>query len=352
MKGIFVSGRFGSGKTAVCLAMALKLQEEGQKVRYFKPLGVMPTVVGREDEDVTLMQSVCGCALPHQQIVLMHSGPQYLSRYHRGEEYQAGIVKAYRTLAAQSDAVIVEGTTFPHIMAGLGLDTPTLAQKLGVGCLLVSSVEDDYSLDRAILYCDFIQAKGAHLVGIIFNNVPRPLLGKTEGVYRPLLEQRGLAVLGVMPKDTIIAVPTVRAYHDVLGGEILTGEEHLELLVEDVLVGAMSLEGALTYLRRAPNKAFITGGDRADLALAALETSTSVIILTGGLYPDVRVIYRAADKKVPVILVHHDTYTTIERLREVSRKIRPGDARAINAAKRGFEAHVDWARLKELTVCP
>ncbi|MEW6522089.1 MAG: phosphotransacetylase family protein [Bacillota bacterium] len=352
MKSIFISGRFGSGKTAVCLAMALKLREEGLKVGYFKPLGVLPAVAGREDEDVLLMQSVCGRALPHDQVVLMHSGPQYLSRYHRGEDHLAGILRAHRALEASSDLVIIEGAAFPHIMASIGLDAPSLAREMGAGCLLVNSVEDDYSLDRMVLYSDFIEAKGACLLGVIFNNVPRPLLGKTEGVYRPLLEKRGWPVLGIIPRNVVIAAPNVKAYHDVLGGEILTGEDHLELLVEDVLVGAMNLEGALTYLRRAPNKAFITGGDRSDLALAALETSTSVIILTGGLYPDIRVISRAADKGVPVILVHHDTYTTIEKLREVSRKIRPGDERAIQAAKSGFERHVDWAKLKELMVAP
>jgi len=348
VKSIFIMGRFASGKTAVCLALALKLRESGYKVAYFKPLGVMPAVAGREDEDVNLLQSVCDTVLPHDHIVLMHTGPQYLSRYHSGEEHLARILKAYRTLEEKSDVVIVEGTTFPHIMASLNLDAPTLAREMGAGVLIVNSVEDDYSLDRIVLYNEFVQAKRARLVGTIFNNVPRPLLGKTEGVYRPLLEKHGWRVLGVIPRNVVIAAPTVQAYQDVLGGEVLTGENQMDLLVEEVLVGAMGLEGALTYLRRAPNKAFITGGDRSDLALAALETSTSVIILTGGLYPDIRVVSRAADKGVPVILVHYDTFTTIEKMREVSRKIRPTDERAISTAKAGFEKHCDWPAIKEL----
>ena len=156
----------------------------------------------------------------------------------------------------------------------------------------------------------------------------------------------GTDVLGIIPRNTVIAAPTVKTYFDVLGGELLTGEDNLNDLVEEVMVGAMSLDGAISYMRRAPNKAFITGGDRSDLALAALETSTSVIILTGGMYPDVRVIARAADKSVPVILVHHDTYTTIEKLREVSRKLGPEDKQAIAAAKDGFEKHCKWETIR------
>ncbi|MEG3072016.1 MAG: DRTGG domain-containing protein [Candidatus Syntrophopropionicum ammoniitolerans] len=89
------------------------------------------------------------------------------------------------------------------------------------------------------------------------------------------------------------------------------------------------------------------GGDRADMALATLETSTSALILTGGLYPDVKVISRAAEKGVPIILVHYDTYTTIERLTEISRRISPGDAAGISIAKENIEHHCDWKSIIE-----
>ncbi len=347
MKSIFVVGRFGSGKTAVCLAMAMKFKEEGQRVGYFKPLGFLPSISNREDRDVTLMQAICGCERPHDELVLMHIGPQYLSRYQQKEDHLERIMAAYEKVAADNDVVIVEGTVFPHIMASLGLDAPSLAHHMQAQTLIVNSVEDDYTLDRIILYQDYIRSKQAHLLGVLFNNVPRPFLAKTEGVYQPILQKMGTDVLGIIPRNTMIAAPTVKTYFEVLGGELLVGHDNLDGLVEEVMVGAMSLDGAISYMRRAPNKAFITGGDRADLALAALETSTSVIILTGGMYPDVRVIARAADKSVPVILVHHDTYTTIEKLREVSRKLGPEDKQAIAAAKDGFEQHCQWDVIKK-----
>jgi BioD-like phosphotransacetylase family protein len=40
------------------------------------------------------------------------------------------------------------------------------------------------------------------------------------------------------------------------------------------MVGAMSAENALSYFRRKAHKVVITGGDRPDIQLAALETST------------------------------------------------------------------------------
>jgi len=82
--------------------------------------------------------------------------------------------------------------------------------------------------------------------------------------------------------------------------------------VEHMLVGAMSAEAALTYFRRKPNKAVITGGDRADIQLAALETSTRCLILTGNLYPSPVVLNRADELGVPVLLADTDTLSAIE----------------------------------------
>ena len=112
-------------------------------------------------------------------------------------------------------------------------------------------------------------------------------------------------------------------------------------LVEEVVIGTMTIESALGYLRRAPNKALITGGDRSDMALTALETSTSVIIFTGGLYPDVRVLAQAEEKGVPVILVHEDTYTTVENLHSVYRSIHPDNTAAIKIVRDLIDKHVD-----------
>ena len=107
----------------------------------------------------------------------------------------------------------------------------------------------------------------------------------------------------------------------------------------------MTQDSAIHYFRRAPRKAVITGGDRPDLALAALETDTSALILTGNLYPDVRVLARAEEKGVPVILVPYDTYTTVGKVKDVTGKIRIGDKKRINEAKRLVSKHVNWKGL-------
>ena len=58
----------------------------------------------------------------------------------------------------------------------------------------------------------------------------------------------------------------------------------------------------------------ITGGDRPDIQLAALETSTKCLILTGNLHPSPIILNRAEELGVPMILVGQDTMTAMQTI--------------------------------------
>lgn len=345
MKSLFISGMAGSGKTAVSLGLALKLREQGLHVGYFKPLSSAKGLHRREDEDVLLFQEVL--SLHHDASILspVRTGPYYLSGNFKREPSPLlnKLQDSFNQLAAGVDLLLIEGAPSPFTAAGIGLDAVSLSKIFNSALLHVAQIQDDYSLDETIFNNRHFSLAGMRVLGNIFNNVERTLLDKTKGIYAPILAESGFPVLGIIPQKAEIAAPTVREFYDALGGELLTEENMgMSRLVEEVVVGSMTIESALSYLRRAQNKAVITGGDRSDMAATALETSTSVIILTGGLYPDVSVLTRAAEKNVPVILVYYDTYTAIERLHEVSRRIHPGDKQGVEIARENISLHCNW----------
>lgn len=340
MKNLFILGTAESGKTALAVGIALKMMEEGYRVSYFKPVASAFNKT-REDDDALLMRKVLNIEHPVNVIVPCIAGPSYLSSYKRAESLK-NILSSYERIASNSDFIIIGGAGNPHTLASLGLDSATLAEELNAGILFVINIRNDFDLDLAVYNNNYFINKGIKIIGNVFNNVPRPLQAKTEGIYKNVIEENVLKTLGIIPASAGMTFPTVAEYYEILGGEILSGEEHMDRIVEDVIIGAMTLESAMGYMRRAPNKLIITGGDRADLSLAALETSTSALVLTGGFYPDVKVIARAAEKEVPVILVYYDTYTTIEKLNKVSKHIRPDDKLSINIAKENVEKYCDW----------
>lgn len=346
MKNLYIMGAPGSGKTMVALGLALKFQAEGYRVAYFKPVGAPCLSPDQYDADAVLLKETLQMAAPITDIVPFCAGSSYLSGNRRKEKL-AAIEAAFQRVSANADLVIIDGAMFPFVMCSWEMDDISFARRFNAAAVVVIKLEDDFSFDRALFYNEHLQLKGIPIAGNIFNGVPRPLQAKTEGIFVPLLQEKGYPVAGVIPRRAEISAPTVAEYQAALGGEILVGQDRLHLLVEDIVIGAMTLDSALRYLRRSADKAVVLGGDRADLALAALETSTSVLILTGGLYPDVKVLARAEEKGVPVILVHYDTYTAVEKMHRVSRHLRPEDKNGIRITLENIEEYCNWQAILE-----
>ena len=101
----------------------------------------------------------------------------------------------------------------------------------------------------------------------------------------------------------------------------------------------------MRYFQKAKNELVITGGDRTDIVFAALEAGARAIILTGNLYPSVKIFPRADELAVPLILVPYDTYTTLQILQGIVGKIRPEDQKRIDRAKKIVAENVDWKHI-------
>ena len=91
--------------------------------------------------------------------------------------------------------------------------------------------------------------------------------------------------------------------------------------------------------------AIVTGGHRIDLQLAALETSTSVLVLTGNSRPSLAVLDRAEDREVPIILVTDDTLTTVERAEGIFGHIRFKQEAKIARFTELLDQNFDFVRL-------
>ena len=89
----------------------------------------------------------------------------------------------------------------------------------------------------------------------------------------------------------------------------------------------------------------ITGGDRTDIQLAALETSTRCLILTGNVYPSPAVLNRAEELCVPVLLTKLDTLATVEIVENYFGKSRFQQPRKMERFSQLLEEHFDFAAL-------
>jgi BioD-like phosphotransacetylase family protein len=164
----------------------------------------------------------------------------------------------------------------------------------------------------------------------------------------PGLERRGIPVFGILPEARGLAAMAVAELIELLDAEVLTRDTDQNALVENLTVGAMTAEAALSRFRKQSNKAVITGGDRTDIQLAALETSTACLILTGNLRPSPLIIRQAEEFGVTVLMVRPNTMETIETIDRVYGKTRLGQEIKLNQFTELLGAHFDFERLAKV----
>ncbi|MBC7131237.1 phosphotransacetylase family protein, partial [Candidatus Bathyarchaeota archaeon] len=271
-------------------------------------------------------------------------GPYYLEKLSRmdRETILETIHNSYEILSKEKDVIIVEILRDIFFGSSIGVSTIEISKKLGLKILMVSSTHKDASIDAISAEKEYISEKGASFLGIVMNSVATIDMDRVKRIYLPLLERKGIKTWGIIPEKIEMRSPTGLEIKELLNAEVLACEDRLgDVIVENYLIGAMTPDSALKYFRASPRKAVITGGDRPDICLVALETDTSLLILTGNVRPSPIVVNKASERGVPVLLVPYDTYSTVNMLQETAGKIKYGDEKRIRLAKQLVAEHID-----------
>src|SRR3989338_1531920 len=298
-----------SGKNLICLGLGLKFKKDGYKVGYFKPVGFSPVVVENvlTDEDAVFLSKALDVSEPLQSICPVVLTDDLLRRLTSGEDLhiQQKTMTAFHQAAREKDIMIARG----------------LGRLSGGTCLHFSELDFIKESNAKVIFIDkfqsyidtldgFIYASkmlGNQLLGVVFNMVPSSKLNYTREILIPFLKKNGITTLGIIQKDPILGAVPIREIVSALNGKVLCCEDRVDELIEHFMIGAMNVESALSYFSKVSNKAVITGGDRSDIQLAALETPTKCLILTGGFYPNDVILSRARETETPVIVVKKDT---------------------------------------------
>lgn len=315
-----------SGKTAVCLALGRHLLLKGYTVSYLKPVSTQPwRTPGGElaDEDAVFVHralSLEGDPLTAATIIIT---PSALRERLRGMQEDDAIerIKAAAAAAGEGkDVLLLEGGASLREGYAMGLSNLRVAEVLGAPALVLVPYRGEMCVVDDVLTARF--RLGEQLLGVILNRVPEEADDFLNDYVQPYLEAKGISVLGALPSVPRLSALSVGELQDLLDAEVLTKNMDPDVLAETLTVGAMTAEAALSRFRRYQHKAVITGGDRTDIQLAALETSTSVIILTGNLHPSPLIIQQAESLNVPILLVKSNTMETVEMIERAHGKTR------------------------------
>ncbi len=347
MKSISIDSTMGySGKSLVTLGLGLRMQRDGLNVGLLKPYGRVPLIErgGLVDGDAAYMKKVMGLTDPIEKICPVVYSHDLFADAMKGRPslMRKKVMEAYRSVSRGKDVVLVGGARDIHDGAFMGISSAQLAAGMDAGIIMIDPFNGEVCIDCVLHAKDVF---GDRLLGVVINKTPPDDVEHIESLVGPYLRKKGIPLLGILPSDKLLSSITVRQLADTLGARTLCCDDAMGELVENFLIGAMEVESALKYFRRTPNKAVITGGHRSDILLAALDTSTKCLVLTGGMPPNELILDRAKCSGVPVVLVKSDTMSAMTRLDASLGRVRIREGAKVRRAEELMEAHFDFKTL-------
>lgn len=360
MKRLYVTAtKINDGKTVVSLGLLNALKEKFERIGYIKPLGLKDVrAPGYEvDGDALLMARTLPIHAHIQDMSPVTVDRTSIKEYAeegKQKELLQSVKDSFERVAEGKDFLLIEGTGNAAVGAVFGLPNALVAKELGAKVLLVTSGGIGHPLDEIALNKEFFESYGVEVVGVIFNKVYSHEFEQVRKICAPVLERFGTRLLGVVPYNRGIDVPTMMDVLERLRGRLLLGEKYLSNRILSIQVGAMSAQNALTRLK--DNVLLVTGGDRADLLLTVVikgmlasdRIDVAGVVLTGELVPHPDVLGLLKKTKFPVISVKEDSYTTAAQIRSLDVKISPSDEKKISIVADVMKRYVDIDQLLSL----
>ncbi|MDO9584067.1 MAG: phosphotransacetylase family protein [Desulfomicrobium sp.] len=349
MVGIYVGATSGySGKNMIAMGIGLKLQKEGYRVGYMKPVGALPQekngVLG--DADAFFVQDILGLSEDPALVTPVVVDQDFKMKAFTGksEDLMPRIKSAYEQISKDKDITIVAGSGSMYSGKYCGVDGVSVVKALGIKAMIIDRYVKELNYDYLIAMKELL---GDQLLGVLLNDIPPVFKEELDSLLHPFMESKGIKVLGKIPSDPLMGAIKVADLADRLGGKIITAQDKSERVVENFLIGTMQVENFMTHFRKSKKSAIIVGGDRSDVQLVALEGQCQCLVLTGNLYPNDIIMTRAEVLEVPIVVVRDDTFTVAKKMEAILSRHKLRDVIKIQHGSQLVSSIIDFQFMKE-----
>jgi len=337
-KLVIASTHKNAGKTTMIVGIAHAL---GKKMGYMKPFGDRLLYQKKRlwDYDAALITKLFNLEESPEEMSIGFKHDKL--RYMYDEK---GIKENLQDMANKigkgKDILFVESGRSLTYGISVNLNALSVAKYIDGKLIIVVSGDESAIMDDVTIIKKYADLSGVDFKGIIINQVKD--VNDFKDMYIEKIKEMKIPVLGIVPYKTELAYFSVEYLADALFAKVVAGERGTGNIVKHVLVGAMSANVAMNLPRfREENKVIITGGDRSDMILAALETNSSAVILTGNLLPPANIISKAEEKNIPLLSVPMDTYETARRIENTEALLTRNDKDKIELIKKLVKDNVN-----------
>ncbi|PKN34375.1 MAG: hypothetical protein CVU61_09385 [Deltaproteobacteria bacterium HGW-Deltaproteobacteria-19] len=316
MKRIVVASMAESdGKTSMIVGIAKAM---GKKIGYLKPFGHRLFYRKKRlwDYDAALITKIFRLEEKPEDITVgfHHAKLGYLIDEETARERFQEILNR---ISSSYEYLFVEGGKGLTYGLSIHLDPLSVRRYLnGTLLFVLNGAGEDGGMDDLLALQKYLSNAEGAFAGIIINKIKD--MDDYREVFLPRIKSTGIPVLGMVPYR--IELDCLSAHHlaDRLFAKVLSGEEHLNRSIENILVMPTDLSDAREHpLFSSPGKLVITSGDRSDLIAAALDGDTSCVLLTGSIKPPADLMTRAQDLGIPMLLVSMDLVSAAKKIDQI-----------------------------------
>ncbi|BAZ46439.1 hypothetical protein NIES4102_34710 [Chondrocystis sp. NIES-4102] len=335
-----------SGKSATIIGLSHLSSKKNISIGYGQPLATNLSENHNDTkhlEDAKFIATTLGLSPKQGKSPFLSLQRQTINQRLQGkdqQDYTQPLQEYVREI--EGDLILLEGPGNLWEGSIFNLSVPELADVVDASILLVTRYHPLLLVGSLVTAKKFL---GDRLLGVVINDIPASELNVAKETIKPYLDDHGITVLGMIPKDRILNSVSVKEIATRLNAQVLCCSEHLDWMVESLSIGAMNVNSALGYFRQRQNMAVVTGGDRAELQMAALETSTHCLILTGRIPPKELIIERAESLEIPILSVDTDTLTTVEIIDNAFGKVPIQEDIKVRQIQYLMEEYFDFDRL-------
>ena len=352
------------GKTTTSLGLFSALRRKFGRIGFIKPVGQrFVDIEGqRIDEDSVLINETFGVQTPLEAMSPIAVEPDFTRRYIEDANHEflvKRIQHSFDRAAWEKDFVIIEGTGHAGVGSVFDLSNARVAHLLGSKVILVTKGGIGRPIDEVALNMALFEKEGVEVVGVVLNKILPAKFEYVRDFARRGLARLGIELLGAIPDEPLLANATLGQIRQTIKGTFINAKEKSRRRVKRVIIGAMNSTHVMEHFQ--PGTLVITPGDREDVILAALSTSTlsegdsmaiAGLVLSGDLLPHQSVLDLLANSVVPVISSPLDSYTVASGIHSMTVKTLPGDVEKIDKIQALIDRYVDTDRLLEKLAKP
>ena len=304
-KLIIASTHQNAGKTSLIVGLNKALNKQ---FGYMKPLGDRLLYRKKQlwDYDSALVTNIFGLTddPSYMSLGFDHSKLRYM---YDQTTTQEKLLEAAERIGEGKELLFIEAGKNLTYGISVFLDAISLARMTGGKLIIVVSGDENTVFDDIVFIKEHLNLDKVNFGGVIINKLHD--LETFEDTHLDEVKSLGVKVLGLLPNQTRLTHFAIDYLAEYLFAKVVAGEGGLTNVVQNVFVGAASVNAALrSPVLKKENSLAITSGDRTDMILAALESNVIGMILTNNILPPSNIIAKASERNVPLLLVSADTY--------------------------------------------